>query len=118
MAFVSTELMHEIGVMPSSNLNQVVAAVAFYPSCLFRQPPLQPRIPVLVFLGGKDDLAKPEYCGEMANSLYTVKMFTDATHSFDENLPFAVTAFTHRYNSIAVDESRGMMKKFLDAHMH
>lgn len=117
MAFVSTELMHEIGVLPSVSLNQVVAAVAFYPSCLFRKPPAQPRIPVLVYLGGKDDLAKPEYCGEMSDPLYTVKMFPDATHSFDENLPFAVTAFTQRYNSSAVDESREIMKKFLDAHM-
>lgn len=117
MAFVSTELMHEIGVMPNADLHQVVAAVAFYPSCLFRKPPPQPRIPVLVFLGGKDDLAKPEYCEDMSDSRYVVKTYADATHSFDENLPFVVTAFTQRYNSNAVNESKEMMKKFLDSHL-
>ena len=118
MAFVNTDLMQEIGVMPAVNLNQVVAAVAFYPSCLFRKPPPQPRIPVLVFLGGRDDLAKPEYCGEMNDAKFLIKTFPDATHSFDENLPFAVTTFTQRYNSNAVSESKEMMKIFLDKHMH
>lgn len=117
MAFVSNELMHEIGVMPEADMSQVVATVAFYPSCLFRKPPLQPRVPVLVFLGGRDDLAKPEYCGEMSDPLYSIKTYPDATHSFDENLPFVVTSFTQQYNSNAVDESRELMKKFLDAHM-
>lgn len=117
MAFISAELMHEIGVMPDVDISQVVAAVAYYPSCLFRKPPPHPRIPVLMFLGGRDDLAKPEYCGEISDPLYAVKMFPDATHSFDENLPFVVTAFTQRYNSVAVDESREMLRKFLDTHM-
>lgn len=65
----------------------VRAAVAVYPNCGGR-PPVRSRVPLLMLLGGADDIAEPEECealveGSPAASWITVRSYDGARHGFD-----------------------------------
>lgn len=65
------------------------AAAAFYPVC-FGLKPWKPEIPVLLLLGGQDDVAPPEPCQDLVRSVgsgapVVVRTYPDARHSFDSS---------------------------------
>lgn len=118
LAYVNSDVMKRLNLLRSGK-EPVVAAVGMYPSCFFETPPKQPRMPVLMVLGEKDDLALPEYCMPLNDSAYSVKVLSNATHSFDENLPLAVkTSFTHRYSVEAVKITTTEMHEFLKKYLN
>ncbi len=72
---------------PRSQTRAVRSAVAVYPGCSDREA-LTNQVPLLVLLGGADDIADPSICEEMiANSStrtsITVRRYPGARHGFD-----------------------------------
>lgn len=72
---------------PSAHVGAVRSAVAVYPACHGRQP-LTNRVPLLVLLGGADDIADPEVCealvaGSRIDDWITLKRYPGARHGFD-----------------------------------
>lgn len=117
LAFANTSTMEREGLL-SETIDSVSAVAGFYPACFFFSPPAKPRVPVLMLLAEKDDLARPEYCGHLDEKFYSVKILKNATHSFDENIPAHVRlSFTHRYSAEAVEESKIYLREFLDLHL-
>ncbi len=117
LAFANKSTMEREGLI-SENTDSVSAVVGFYPACFFFSPPAKPRVPVLMLLAEKDDLARPEYCGYLDKKFYSVKVLKNATHSFDENIPAHVRlSFTHRYSAEAVEESKLYLREFLETHL-
>lgn len=69
----------------------IKAGVAYYPLC---NPDAERNfaVPVLVLIGDKDDWTPAARCQTVAKealdpSMITLKVYPDATHSFDRNLP-------------------------------
>lgn len=65
----------------------VQSVVAVYPPCASKKP-LKNRIPLLMLLGGADDIAEPADCEDLVvasgpNPMITAKLYTDARHGFD-----------------------------------
>ena len=117
LAYVNPAVMKRLNLL-SSGKEPIVAAIGIYPSCFFESPPTQPRMPVLMVLGEKDDLAVPEYCMPLNDSAYSVKILSNATHSFDENIsPTVKISFTHRYSIEAVEETNAVMHEFLKKNL-
>ena len=63
------------------------SAVAVYPGCEGPEP-LTQRIPLLMLLGGADDIADPSVCEELvanspANPFITVRTYPNARHGYD-----------------------------------
>ena len=126
LAYVNSDVMKRLNPSFTEKNDPVVVSVGVYPGCLIQQPPLKPRMPVLMLLAEKDDLARPEYCTNgnssiqfLQDSNYSVKVLSNATHSFDENIPSTVRlTFTHRYSSQAVEEMKSAMQEFLNKHLN
>ncbi len=70
-----------------SDAERIIAAVAFYPWC--GAVPFEPRVPLMVLAGEKDEWTPPADCIERAKGceLITVKTYPGATHSFDLPIP-------------------------------
>jgi len=71
----------------TSEMDAVRGAVAIYPDC-GGKPPVRARMPLLMLLGGGDDIAEPEECEELlagspSSSWVTVRTYEQARHGFD-----------------------------------
>lgn len=125
LAYVNSDVMKRLNPSFTEKNDPVVASIGVYPGCLIQQPPLKPRMPVLMLLAEKDDLARPEYCTNgnssippLQDSNYSVKVLSNATHSFDENIPSTTRLpFTQRYSSQAVGEMKIAMQEFFKNHL-
>lgn len=118
LAYVNHRVMSRLGRI-SDGKEPVVAAIGFYPACFLESPVDEPRMPVLMILGEKDDLARPEFCLPLNNPLYSVHIMPNATHSFDEHIPSTVRlSFTQRYSGEAVAKSQFLVKEFLVKYLN
>ena len=72
---------------PRGQTEAVRSAIAVYPDCSGREAPTS-QVPLLVLLGGADDIADPTVCGELIadspiRTLTTVRRYPGARHGFD-----------------------------------
>jgi dienelactone hydrolase len=117
MTFIDFQVMNQLQLLPIGD-DPVVASIAFYPGCFIQSPPKKPRMPILMLLAEKDNLAIPADCAPVEDEAYKVRIIPDATHSFDEDLrPSTNRIFTHRYSKQAVDQARIEVSEFLTLHL-
>ncbi len=72
---------------PRSQAGTVRSVVSVYPSCSNRKP-LTNQIPLLMLLGGADDIADPGLCEDLVSAsptktMITVRRYAGARHGFD-----------------------------------
>lgn len=95
------------------------AATAFYPWCgaLIGN---KSSTPLLILSGAKDDWTPPKLCQEKSNAEngITVKVYPNAVHSFDLDMPVR-TFLGHKVGGdvAATKNSRRMMVNFFKQHM-
>ncbi len=119
LAYANAPAMNRMNLWTGDKKDPVAAVVSFYPACYWEGPPDKPRLPVMLLLAEKDDLADPQYCSPISSPMYDVHVMKNATHSFDENISSgARLSFTHRYSSEAVTESKSLTKAFLAKHLN
>lgn len=119
LAYVNAPAMQRMDLWTGTKQDPVAAVISFYPACYWESPPENPRLPVLMLLAEKDNLADPNYCSPIKSSLYDVHTLKNATHSFDENIPSgARLTFTHRYSTEAITESKSLTKAFLAKYLN
>ncbi len=81
LAYVNAPAMRRMGLWEGDKKDPVAAVVSFYPACYWEAPPDKPKLPVLMLIAEKDDLADPKYCSPISSSLYDVHVLNDATHT-------------------------------------
>ncbi len=95
------------------------AVTAFYPWCgaLISN---KSSTPVLILSGERDDWTPPRLCKEKSNPAggVTVKVYPNAVHSFDLNIP-VTTYLGHKVglDVAAASDSRRLMVKFFKQHL-
>ncbi len=98
LSYVDPENLHIIGwsmggrgvltwLDGSRDVSSVRSATAIYPPC-DRQTSLRTSVPILILLGGSDDIADPSSCENLVNSVpdnqqITVRRYPGARHGFD-----------------------------------
>ncbi|MBI3825618.1 MAG: dienelactone hydrolase family protein [Candidatus Rokubacteria bacterium] len=103
------------------------AAVALYPAECASELGRDVAVPLLILLGGADDLAPPHGCVIIAKELQQAgrtvvwKVYPGATHAFDErSLPFGgfrYSGHTMRYDSDATRDAAIEVRDFLARHL-
>ena len=133
LTFVDSENIHLIGWSmggggvlrwlhgPRSGSTSVVSAIAIYPNCSGHTILTIP-IPILMLLGGSDDIADPTLCENLVDSVaikqqVTVDSYPGARHGFDiEDAPSVLdigNGMTVGYQKEAADASWAAILQFL-----
>lgn len=119
LAYANASALSNMNLWTGEKQDPVAAVVSFYPACYWDLPPYKLRMPVLMILAEKDDLADPKNCSPILSPLYDVRVLENATHAFDQNLPVvARRSFTHRYSDEAVTKSKNLSKEFLAKYLN
>ncbi len=116
-----------MNIANNSTINNIDAAVAFYPSCYDKVwfgkrydfiglPYSNPKIPVQIHFGERDTWTPPKECTNIDQ--YEHYTYKNATHAFDMQLP-SRTAYGYymEYNSEADQISKVRTKQFLDKNL-
>jgi len=107
-----------------SELQSVRSVVAVYPGCTNRSP-LTNKVPLLVLLGGSDDIAVPSRCEDLIatsglGELVEVHRYEGARHGFDiQGAPSVLEiadGMSIGYQQEAAEASWGEILKFLTDH--
>jgi len=133
LPYVDTDKIHIIGWSmggggvlkwldgPRSEATSVRSAIAVYPPCN-KHKNLSIYMPVLMLLGGSDDIADPNICEDLVDSVaiehqITVANYPGARHGFDiENAPTFLdigNGMTVGYQKAAADASWAAILEFL-----
>ncbi|MGE5303778.1 MAG: dienelactone hydrolase family protein [Alphaproteobacteria bacterium] len=102
------------------------AAALFYPGCRGRRP-WKVSVPVIMLLGGLDDVAPPQYCEKLVKDVpqgnpVEVHLYAEARHSFDRSdlrslVQRPLLGGTVGYNEPAATQAWEEVRKFLNTHL-
>jgi len=118
-----------IAALVETQLNEPApfrAAALFYPGCRGRRP-WKVNVPVIMLLGGSDDVAPPEYCQKLVTGVpqgspLEVRLYPEARHSFDRSdlrslVQRPLLGGTAGYNEPAATQAWEEVRKFLNTHL-
>jgi len=106
---------------PRVEASSVQSVTTVYPGC-FDRPPMNIEVPVLMLLGGADDIADPSICEALVEAspirgMVTVHSYPGARHGFDiQGAPAVVDSgngMTLGYQKIAADAAWREMLEFI-----
>ena len=97
-----------------------IAAVAFYPYCT--RPLIRPDTPLLVFVGGRDEICRAENCkralgGEKSSHEITLKEYKNAYHCFDWEISVMWNGNRLQHNPEAAVDAVNRTERFLRKRM-
>jgi len=110
--------------MPAEASSSFRSAVAFYPGCAAPRP-WSTEVPVLMLLGGLDDITPPDVCEQLVESVLhresvELHRYSEARHGFDvEGAPAVISTgrgTTIGYNDGAALAAWAEVFRFLEAH--
>ena len=108
------------GISFKNKGNPFKASIAFYPYCT--GPLTKQNAPLLILIGEKDDICKPEYCKSAFASdnppkEIKLKVYKDAYHCFDWRIYYTWQGHKLEYNPEAAKDAEVQVKDFLGKYL-